>query len=118
MIYEINHILHKLYKLRFLRRHFISFPQFGNGPIAFFLQQQVKSLLILITFSFKDKLSTAMDDDGFSLLDRNSPAFSALVTSLIIFLGALIAAILLCELLLYLYQRFVKKKRTEGIKGG
>ena len=59
-----------------------------------------------------------MDDDGFSLMDRNSPAFCALVTSLIIFLGALIAAISLCELLLYLYQRFVKKKKSEGIKGG
>ena len=59
-----------------------------------------------------------MDDDRFSLLNRNSPAFCALVTSLIILLGALIAAILLCELLLYLYQRFVKKKKSEGIKGG
>ena len=59
-----------------------------------------------------------MDDDGFSLLDSNSPAFCALVISLIIFLGALIAAIRLCELLLYLYQRFVKKKKSEGIKKG
>ena len=59
-----------------------------------------------------------MDDDGFSLLERNYSAFCALVTSLIIFLGALIAAIRLCELLLYLYQRFVKKKKIEGIKGG
>ena len=59
-----------------------------------------------------------MDDDWFYLLDRNSPTFYALVTSLIIFLGALIAAIRLCELLLYLYQRFVKKKKSEGIKGG
>jgi len=75
-------------------------------------------LLILLKFYFKDKLSTAMDDDGFSLMDRNSPAFCALVTSLVIFLGALIAAILLCELLLYLYQRFVKKENSEGIKGG
>ena len=59
-----------------------------------------------------------MDDDRFSLLDRNSPAFCALVTSLIIFLGALIAAIRLCKLLLYLYQRFVKKEKSEGIEGG
>ena len=59
-----------------------------------------------------------MDEDGFSLLERNYPTFFALVTSLTIFLGALIAAILLCELLLYLYQRFVKKKKSEGIKGG
>ena len=59
-----------------------------------------------------------MDDDGFSLMDRNSPAFCALVTSLIIFLGALIAAIRLCELLFYLYQGFVKKKKSEGIEGG
>ena len=59
-----------------------------------------------------------MDDDAFSLMDRNSPAFCALVTSLIIFLGALIAAIRLCELLFYLYQRFVKKKKSEGIEGG
>ena len=59
-----------------------------------------------------------MDDDGFSLLEWNFPAFCALVTSLIIFLGALIAAIRVCELFLYLYQRFVKKKKSEGIRGG
>ena len=59
-----------------------------------------------------------MSDDEVIILSGNSPAFRSIAISLTIFLGALIGAILLCELAVFLYQRVIRKNRTEDVRSG
>lgn len=58
-----------------------------------------------------------MGDEEVNVLGGNSSAFRVLVISLTTFLGALIGAILLFELLLYLYQRLTNKNDAEAKDG-
>ena len=57
-----------------------------------------------------------MGDDDVIVLGGNSPAFRSIVISLTIFLGALIGAVLLYEMVVFFYQRVIKKNRTEDIE--
>jgi len=66
---------------------------------------------------FKEKLSDVVGDDDVIVIAGNSPAFRAIVISLTILLGALTGAILLCQFVVYLYQRIVTGNRTEDKQG-
>ena len=55
-------------------------------------------------------------DDDVIVLGGNSPAFRSIVISLTIFLGALIGAVLLYEMVVFFYQRVITKNRTEDIE--
>lgn len=57
-----------------------------------------------------------MGDDDVIVLGGNSPAFRSIVISLTIFLGALIGAVLLYEMVVFFYQRVIIKNRTEDIE--
>ena len=59
-----------------------------------------------------------MDDDDVIVLGGNSPAFRSIVISLTIFLGALIGAVLLYEMLVFFYRRVVTKNRTGDLESG
>ena len=67
---------------------------------------------------FKDKLRDALGNDDVIVLGGNSPAFRSIVISLTIFLGALIGAVLLYEMVVFFYQRVISKNRTEDIESG
>lgn len=73
---------------------------------------------IFVFFVFKEKLSDAMGDPDVIVLGGNSPAFRSIVISLAIFLGALIGAVLLYEMVVFFYQRVVTKNRTEDLQSG
>lgn len=60
----------------------------------------------------------AMGDDDVIVLGGNSPAFRSIVISLTIFLGALIGAVLLYEMVVFFYQRVITKNRTEDLERG
>ena len=70
-------------------------------------------MILCCRSNLKDQLSAAMGDEEVVVLAGNSAAFRAIVISLTIFLGALIGAILLCELLVYFYQRFVRRNTVD-----
>ena len=57
-----------------------------------------------------------MGDDDVIVLGGNSPAFRSIVISLTIFLGALIGAVLLYEIVVFFYRRVIIKNRTEDIE--
>lgn len=57
-----------------------------------------------------------MGDDDVIVLGGNSPAFRSIVISLTIFLGALIGAVLLYEMVVFFYRRVIIKNRTEDIE--
>ncbi len=59
-----------------------------------------------------------MGNDDVIVLGGNSPAFHSIVISLTVFLAALIGAVLLYELAMFLYQRVTTKNRTEDIGSG
>ena len=59
-----------------------------------------------------------MSEDDVIVFGGNSPAFRAIVTSLTIFLGALIGVIILSELMLRLYQRIVSTGNRDESKEG
>lgn len=71
---------------------------------------------IFIFFVFKEKLSDAMGDDDVIVLGGNSPAFRSIVISLTIFLGALIGAVILYEMVVFFYQRVATKNRIEDLE--
>ena len=57
-----------------------------------------------------------MGDGDVIVLGGNSPAFRSIVIFLTIFLGALIGAVLLYEMVVFFYQRAIIKNRTEDIE--
>lgn len=63
-------------------------------------------------------MSDAMGDDDVIVLGGNSPAFRSIVISLTIFLGALIGAVILYEMVVFFYQRVVTKNRIEDLESG
>lgn len=59
-----------------------------------------------------------MGNEDVIVLGGNSPAFYSIAISLTIFLAALIGAVLLYELVVFLYQRVITKNRTEDLGSG
>ena len=57
-----------------------------------------------------------MGNNDVIVLGGNSPAFHSIVISLSIFLAALIGAVLLYELVMFLYQRVITKNRTKDLE--
>ena len=63
-------------------------------------------------------MADALGEDDVVILGGNSPEFRSIVFYLSVFLGALIGAVLLCELAMFLYRRIQRKNRTEDSEGG
>ncbi|KAL9983623.1 hypothetical protein ACROYT_G005822 [Oculina patagonica] len=77
-------------------------------------REDVYTLMKEYMDEMEEKLSDAMGNDDVIVLGGNSPAFHSIVISLTMFLAALIAAVLLYEGAVFLYQRIIKKDLGSG----
>ena len=57
-----------------------------------------------------------MGNNDVIVLGGNSPAFHSIVIALSILLAALVGAVLLYELVVFLYQRVITKTRTKDLE--